>query len=227
MGGANLMVRAMRVTDLPAVVPLHLKTFSECKSALLGPRFVARFYQWFLIRDEAFALVAEEEDRVVGFTIGTRLGSGPAITKYTAPAAAQALLLRPWLLLHPEMQSGFRLKLRQMRQPAPELPSLPGGPDLPTAALVGIGVSPHCQGRGIGARLMEAFEYEAHRRCYRRACLTVRRDNTAAHRLYQAHGWEELVARPDGDLSMYVKLLPSLAEAPPASRREAVKVVHG
>jgi ribosomal protein S18 acetylase RimI-like enzyme len=214
MSMRDVRVRPLQGSDLPVMTSIHLEAFQGYRSALLGPRFVGRLYQWFLIHPDAFGLVAElaadnalDGGDLCGFAVGAPLGSGPDLTRFTAATAVQALVARPWLLMHPEIRAAFRLKLRQMRRPAPALACLPGGPALRTAALVGIGVAARLQGHGVGARLMEAFEAEAIWRGYRRACLGVRRDNAAACHLYRRCGWEEWPLLRTPNAATYVKLL--------------------
>jgi ribosomal protein S18 acetylase RimI-like enzyme len=206
MNTRELWFRPMEARDLSIVVSIHLRAFAGYKSSILGPRFVDRLYRWFLTHDPGFAVVAEADGAVCGFAAGARLGSGPAVTRFTASAAVKTLLGRPWLLAHPEIVAGCRLKLQQMHHPAPPLPSLPGAADLPTAALAGIAVAPEQQGRGVGAHLMRAFEEEAIRRGYRRGWLSVRRDNASASRLYRRCGWDECLPPSRRELSLYVKL---------------------
>jgi ribosomal protein S18 acetylase RimI-like enzyme len=213
MDSPDPLVRAMEAGDLPVVVSIHMQTFPAQKSSLLGPVFLARFYRWFLVHADAFGLTAERDGVICGFAVGTRLGSGPAITRFTASAAVQALFVRPRLLVHPEIHSGFRLKLQQMRHPTPALAPLRGAGDLPTASLVGIGVAPDQQGCGVGKQLMKAFEAEAIRRGYQRACLSVRRENMTACRLYRRCGWDECSPPPTPELSLYVKLFAAQTDA--------------
>jgi ribosomal-protein-alanine N-acetyltransferase len=59
------------------------------------------------------------------------------------------------------------------------------------AELLTIAVAPEARGRGLGHRLMEAFEAEAARRGATRAFLEVAEDNDAALRLYRARGYGE------------------------------------
>lgn len=68
--------------------------------------------------------------------------------------------------------------------------------DYPDEAFVQtMAVASPAQGRGLGARLLEALLSEASRRGHRVTSLEVRADNTPAQRLYAAHGFQRVGVR--------------------------------
>lgn len=68
-----------------------------------------------------------------------------------------------------------------------------GHPDDPAdAAVLGLlAVHPVAQGEGLGARMLGSITDELARLGHPRAALHVLADNTAAVRLYSAHGWRD------------------------------------
>ncbi len=68
--------------------------------------------------------------------------------------------------------------------------------DYPDEAFVQtLAVAPSAQGRGLGARLLEALLAEAGRRGQRTVSLEVRADNEPAQRLYLRHGFSRTGVR--------------------------------
>ena len=72
----------------------------------------------------------------------------------------------------------------------PDLVGYAGLCDHPDEAFVQtMAVAPAAQGRGLGARLLEALLAEAERRGHRTTSLEVRADNAPAQRLYERYGF--------------------------------------
>lgn len=65
------------------------------------------------------------------------------------------------------------------------------------ARLYSFAVRPECQGRGVGARLLESAESVTLEHGYAALRLEVRQDNTAAQTLYRRAGYRELAILPD------------------------------
>ncbi len=81
------------------------------------------------------------------------------------------------------------------------------GPYIQTFAL-----SPHCQGRGIGSRVLSFIETEARRVGQRNLWVAASDFNAAAHRFYERHGFERLATVPallrdDRDEILFRKVL--------------------
>lgn len=199
-------IRKMAIGDLPGVARVHLEGFQGYRSTLLGSRFLERMYLWFVTDPAGFGLVAVESAEVVGFVAGARLGSGPAITRFTLGETVRALTTRPWLLGHPKIIEGMAQKLVQAAHSRPPSLALPGPPGLATASLVGIAVATDLKSLGLGSRLLGAFEAVAVSAGYERGYLSVRPENVAARRAYERAGWSP--AGPGrGEVLNYAKLL--------------------
>jgi [ribosomal protein S18]-alanine N-acetyltransferase len=63
------------------------------------------------------------------------------------------------------------------------------------ADIMTIAVAPNQQGRGLGARLLDAMLHTANDRGATQLMLEVRADNEAAARLYARHGFEQIARR--------------------------------
>ncbi|MGE3817823.1 MAG: GNAT family N-acetyltransferase, partial [Isosphaeraceae bacterium] len=191
------------------------------RSSLRGPRFHERLYLWFATDPAGFGLVAVESAKVVGFVAGARLGSGPAITRFTLGETVRALLNRPWLFAHPKIVEGIARKLVQAVRPRPPEITLPGPPGLATASIVGIAVTPGWRGAGVGKSLLREFESVATAKGYRRGYLSVRAKNLAARRSYERSGWLECEPNA-GAVITYAKLIDLGLDEAASSEGEAM-----
>ncbi len=211
----DLVLRRAEARDIEEITLIHMQGFIGYRSTALGSRFVARLIRWFLTYPSAFGFVTIEGGRVSGYVFGAPLGYSPALTRSTLPAAATALLVRPWLILRSEIMGAILARLGQVvgwRQHR----GMPSTPDeeVPTFSLVGIGVGAEYRGKGNAGLLMEAFEAEAARRGFRRLRLSVKRNNLSAQQAYLKSGWQRSGEEVDSDLYIYVKRIDERRERP-------------
>jgi len=192
---AAVAVAPMSPADLPEVLAVHGEAFADAMNVRMGPAYLRVFFRWFLRAPRAVALVARVDGRVAGYVVGDRVGYQRALNLRLIPRALPALLLRPGLLLRPDIQAVIRARARLALGLAPASPpsAWPVAPPLPepVISLVGIGVAGAARGRGVGAALMTAFEARARALGYRSARLSVYDDNERAHALYARAGWRE------------------------------------
>jgi ribosomal protein S18 acetylase RimI-like enzyme len=197
--------------DIEAMVDIHMEGFAGYRSTLLGRRFAATLMRWFIATPEALAILARREGAAVGFVTGAPFGYARQLNRHALPSAIVSLMLRPWLLVHPEVLKGISPKLRQLaaRTPVRDTEDSPLSP-APTFSLVGIGVASASRGLGVAAHLMEVFEGDARKKGFERLRLSVRGDNHAAIRAYEKGGWILQEAKTSGYLLVFVKSLRSI-----------------
>lgn len=175
---------------VPQVVEMHLQAFDGYMSTRLGPTYVNALIRWFYNSDKTISLVAlDDTGKPAGYVIGAPVGYTVAMNRDIFRHAALATMSRPALLFDQRiLRTAFgRIKLLAGKQaPKGETPELLE----PTMSLVGIGVSPHAQGAGIGRQLVEAFEARSRELGARSMRLSVYPDNPAARRLYEKCGWQ-------------------------------------
>lgn len=179
-------MRRATAHDIPGIARIHIEGFAGYRSTLLGERFVAEVVSWFLAQPFSIVLVAEAGDRLAGFVFGAPVGYVGQLNRSVFPAAAMAILIRPWLLLRPVILQGIIGKLRQVAKARPQQSSLV---EEPAFSLVGIGVDSQFRGKGIAGILISCFEEEVAVRGFRRIRLSVKKDNIAALRAYEKAGW--------------------------------------
>jgi ribosomal protein S18 acetylase RimI-like enzyme len=146
----KIQITFATLEDVEALVALHYRCFpkNEHIAMRFGKPFILSTYRWFITSSETFVVIAEQDDRLVGFQT---VSEGP----YNAPMlraswreALIGLMLHPWLAFHPELlRRLLSLLFRQHKD------NLDGNQ---VAELAFIGVDPQVQGMGIGKALVIA-----------------------------------------------------------------------
>jgi ribosomal protein S18 acetylase RimI-like enzyme len=189
--GLAIEIRAMEAPDIHAVVGIHHAAFPGFFLSLLGPHFLALFYEE-CVKQREIARVAIADGRIVGFVMGSAQPAGfysRLIQRRVFGFAAAAL---PAVIRRP------RIALRVAR--AIRKPSEARRSDA-TATLMSLGVAPVRQKQGVGRRLVAAFNAEARARGASRVDLTTdkfRNENT--NRFYQRLGFalDREITTPEG-----------------------------
>ncbi|TXH26908.1 MAG: GNAT family N-acetyltransferase [Cyclobacteriaceae bacterium] len=198
------MSRIVQATfeDLPRLARCHRVAFPKTLSTAMGQKYVEKMLEWYLVDDRAFIFLLEEDDQCVGYCGGlkfdgnTRVGSASSMIQHSFNAAAKAILIRPWLLVHSEFVSKYGLALKNIwrrltrdKQPSLNSAILQADSVEPHAGLVVIGIDPTYQGKGYGSRLLQEFEAVAKKMGFAILKLTVKSTNATAIKSYQRNGW--------------------------------------
>ncbi len=173
---------------VPAAAELHLEGFSGYMNIRLGRRYVRSFIDWYRKEPEAYCLAAIRDGELAGYLVGIPIDYGAKLTRDLLFVAATSGLLRPWLLADARIRAQVRARIKTLlrgSKPPTVQPTFP----TPAVSLMAICVSPKVHKRGVGDRLMEAFEDEARLRGVKSLRLSVYRENAAARKLYEKHGW--------------------------------------
>jgi ribosomal protein S18 acetylase RimI-like enzyme len=174
-------IRDMRPADIPAVVEIHLESFSGFFLSFLGPRVLQRLYEG--IRDDprGLVLVSESAVGIDGFVAGVtdqsdfyrRLIKKRALR--FALASLGAVIRRP--LIIPRLFRALGQSRLSERSAA-------------KASLMSIAVRPGASGKGAGQDLVSAFSAALAARGVREYCLTTDRDdNDRVNRFYMRMGF--------------------------------------
>jgi len=174
-------IRSMVLSDLEAVVEIHLKGFPGFFLTFLGHDFLGLLYKGIQSDPEGVVLVACSGGEIEGFVAGVAHQSGfyqRLIKKQKwafAASALAALLGRP--AIAPRVLRALQ-RPRDAQQASAE------------ACLMSIAVRPESQAKGIGKRLVEAFCQELAKRGVPAVCLTSDRDNNdRVNHFYQKLGF--------------------------------------
>lgn len=201
------MVKIVKATieDIPRLARCHRVAFPKTLSTAMGQHYVEKMLEWYLVDDRAFIFLLEENGQCVGYCGGLKfdgtnpVGSASSMIQHSFNAAAKAILIRPWLLVHSEFVAKYRLALkniwrRLMRNEQPSVSSSKTQMDIvePHAGLVVIGVDPAYQGKGYGSKLLQEFEAVARELDFQILKLTVKSTNAKAIKSYQRNGWHTI-----------------------------------
>lgn len=170
------MIRALRPADVADIATIHADSLPGDLLALLGARFLGRLYLAMIGSGLAFGFVAELNERVDGFVIGTTQTSGMFRSVLRAAAPGLLIAALPRLLSRPTLA----WKIAQ----AFVYPSrVPGVAE--EAELLVIAVRSERRGERVGVALVEALNREFVGRRIASYKLTVYEANERAARFYE------------------------------------------
>jgi GNAT superfamily N-acetyltransferase len=184
------------------VADCHMAAFPGSISARLGRSYCSRMLSWYIESERGLLFHIIEGGKVLGYCGGIinrnpgLHGSATSMTQHTFNSLLFNLLLRPWLILHPDIRSKYPLiakniRLRFTKNAAKNLepPLTDNKAFIPSIGLVVIGVLPNYQGKGLGSLLLREFESRALKEGFRKVHLSVRKDNYQAITAYKRNGW--------------------------------------
>ena len=175
--GAGVRLRPGLAPDASAVAALHRDLIAEGFLSSLGERFLCRLYRRVALSDDAFVLVAEDDDEVVGFIAGA-LSLGRLYRRFVLRDGAAVALGSPLRLA-----GAWRRVLETLRH------GVDGEDGTPGAELLAVAVAPAWRGRGVGARLVSAFQAELTGRGVDASQVVVGADNAPAIAMYRRAGF--------------------------------------
>lgn len=193
----SISIQNLGLSELPAIVRVHLTAFPESVLAKLGSETVRRYYEWQLTGPhDAVALGAFVNTELVGFCFGGIFrGAMAGFLRKNRGYLAFCVLMRPWLVANP----GFRKYLMSRAHVLKPLVRFtrsdlsvthPKAQTVDSFAILSIAMHPRHQGKGIGKCLMQEAESIAHKRGFLQMHLTVQPDNYPAIHFYERCDWE-------------------------------------
>jgi len=176
---------------LRAVAKLHFEAFAGYLNTYLGMRYISALLQWFLHADGAIAIAAldSEQEHVVGYAMGAPVGYKRVLNRELFWIVVIQILRRPSLLLHARFWNKVRAQLKSLLMNPQAQHARLGLPE-PIMSLVAVGVVPSARRKGVGLRLLQAFEAIAAEVGIHSLRLSVNRDNTTARHFYEKCGWQ-------------------------------------
>jgi len=200
-------ISPMEMRQVDRVVSIHICSFPGFFLTFLGPRFLHLLYSEIIAMPDSVALVALENEQVVGFVAGVTHQSsfyGQLVRRRLfafARASLGAALRHPSIV--PRLFRALSYSCSSQEAVA-------------QALLMSIAVAPDAAGKGIGQQLVKAFLDEVQTRGINSVSLTTDRDNNKrANGFYQKLGFElaRTYVTPEGRaMNEYVIRLDAIAQ---------------
>ena len=174
-------LRKMNLGDLASVVNVHLASFTGFFLSSMGDRFLQEFYKSVLLDETHIAYVFPNAEDISGFVVGTTQPAG--LYKRVLKSNLVNFLVSsiPVVMKDPFVALRLMRRIRMAHGMAFEADY---------ALLMSIAVDPNEQGKGIGARLVDAFLQDARERgCLGVVLTTDARDNDPANYFYLRRGF--------------------------------------
>ncbi len=171
-----MIVRDANHADVATIAKLHAEQISEGFLPTLGQPFLERLYRRILKGPDTFALVAAEEDLLLGFAAGAR--------------EIGALYRR--FLIHDGIIAGLRAAPKLMRSLPRVIETLrypSGDAELPSAEILAVAVTTVAQGQGVGRALVSEATTRLELLGANDIKVVTGADNAAALALYRACGF--------------------------------------
>jgi len=182
-GGLTRLVRQATAEDLPGIVTIHQKAFSNFFLTRLGNEFLRRYYALVLHYRAGIVLVSERCGVLEGFVCG--FVEPPEFyrlmwrNKRTFALPALSALVR-----HPSLASGMLYGVQRVQTSASKGPAR-------SCELSSIAVAPEAGGNGLGRALVQAFVAWASSMDAQCVYLTTDADgNEPANALYRQVGFQ-------------------------------------
>jgi len=209
-----LAVRDMAADDVDAVVDVHCRAFPEYLLTHMGRPYLRHYYSAFLTDKCHYALVADVNEKLAGFVVGstdvarlhTRVYRTNILTALGVAGrfVADPLLRRRLLAKSAHFGRTFDAMAHRTKQATPSAPSGV------TTRLLSIGVSPDSQRMGIAQKLVDAFCEKLFADGIQTVGLSVRKDNAQAIAFYERTNWQR--EREEDDGIYYVRSTSQLAQ---------------
>jgi len=205
--------------DLDEIARCHISAFPNSLSSKLGKSYCIKMLSFYLKDDRGIIFHIRNESQVIGYCGGLMHrksgmhGSATSMTQYTFTELIKNIVIRPWLLVHPDIikRIPFIWKNVKIKLCINHLnPEKARGNNareafIPSMGLVVIGVLPEFQGKGYGSVILREFERRALEKGFKRINLSVRRDNEKAISAYLKNGWS-VGSTGKEELSMFKNL---------------------
>jgi ribosomal protein S18 acetylase RimI-like enzyme len=176
-------VRPATADDLPGIVKIHQKAFSQFFLTRLGGDFLREYYGLVLDYHAGILLVGEAPGVIEGFACGF-VDPAEFYQSMWRSRRIFALPVLAALLRHPSLAARILYGVHRIQTPASELP-------VRSCELSSIAVAPEASGHGLGKTLMRNFLAQARLMEARRVYLTTDADgNDAANAFYRDAGFQ-------------------------------------
>jgi ribosomal protein S18 acetylase RimI-like enzyme len=202
-----IQVSGQNTTIMKTIAACHCAAFPESLTAALGIKFAARMLSWYVATPNGSIYYFEDGNgECAGYCSGIYkdgsmiTGAASGMAQHSLWTAIGAFILRPQVIFHRELRQKWPLIWQNIRMRLSLATKIKTDHNLkaemaasPYVALASIAVHPGHRNKGVGTRLLEAFEHHASARFQvRKVRLSVRQDNVTAIQFYCSRGYSEV-----------------------------------
>lgn len=185
-----MQVRTMEIKHIDETTKVHMEAFKNYMNVLLGYRYNAAFFKWFITNNSVHLIGLNDKGSVVGYVVGAELGYQEFLTKALMPSAVFALIRKPWILFNMKIIKVVWERLKLILHIANKKKKVPEKNYGKTISLVSIGVSDSVKNTGIARSLEKEFTRQAKEMGFDSARLSVYQNNPRAIGFYEKSGWK-------------------------------------
>ncbi len=196
-----IQIRKATEADVDGIVAIHNVAFPDFFLTKLGNSFLRLYYKSMCRCEDAVTLCAFDEGKIVGFST-TAIKSAGFNTRLIKDnmvgfmwEATKLLFTKPMSLIH---------LAKNMSKTGSEVED-----NGEYAELFSIGVSPYCQGKGAGSKLLVETERMLAAKGVKKNSLTTDKyDNDSTIAFYQRNGYKvlyEFTTYPNREMIRYIK----------------------
>lgn len=188
----HFQIRRATSCDIEELVNLHYRVFdiSTHHLLLMGRPLMVRAYGWYCGSPNAFAMVAQDGQAILGCTTVNQ-GSYYSFFRENWVQVARALISKPQLIFHPLVVR----RLRAFRGQTRVIPQ-----KTHSAYLAYMAVDPRTRGKNVGTALIRATIETCGARGWDQVLTSFHRANAAAYSFYKALGFEPFPELDTDDL---------------------------
>jgi len=196
MSDAQVIIRPLKTADIPGVVEIFCEQFPDLSWTRLGRNFIDKFIGWHFKYHPDLALVAEQDQRLIGFIVGAT-GSHREyyyqVLRDAFPEFLAGSILHPWLIFKSSFWTLWLEFLRGRRSPGKRPKDIGmSKTGEKKGILCFVAVTKTAQGLGIGTSLKQAFESAASQAGIQVLSSYTEIKNVAARRLNEKRGWKQV-----------------------------------
>lgn len=198
------IVRKANIEDVYSIVAIHQAAFQDFFLTNLGKRFLRLYYSTFINSGKGVVYCAEKDNAIVGFSAASYLSKG-----FNSALIKKNLLkygIEAFCLLFTKPKAVIRL-VKNLDKESKDSEIKDEGQ---YAELYSIGVSPSCQGEGVGRLLLTETESDVKEHNSQISLTTDYYDNDKTIAFYHAlgyEGWYDFVTYPDRRMWRMIKNL--------------------
>jgi ribosomal protein S18 acetylase RimI-like enzyme len=194
LSDSQLTIRPLDAQDISQVVEIFCAQFANLSWTRLGRNFIRKFIRWHFKYHPELALVAESDNQVIGFIVGATGAHRQyyrQVLQYALPEFLAGTILHPWLLLKTNFL-GLWVDLFKGVRSGEFNRADPGASKTGEKKVIVsfVAVTRAATGRGIGAKLMQAFEQAAFQTGLELLSSYTEINNYAARGLHEKCGWK-------------------------------------